>query len=117
MEVLNMKLAVLATGPSFDHLVAACHRQAIYVISIDTETMRHHAKPNDPKLLEFPLGRVLFTKLLAQDGIEALITGYCNDSLLHTLEAEGISVIPGTFGFVKRAVDEYIASSAAATAS
>jgi predicted Fe-Mo cluster-binding NifX family protein len=111
-----MKLAVLATGPSLDHLVAACHRQAIYVISIDTDTMTHQAKPNDPKLLEFPLGRVLFSKLLAQEGIDTLITGYCNDSLFHILKAEGIVVIPGTFGFVKRAIDNYLASATAAAA-
>jgi predicted Fe-Mo cluster-binding NifX family protein len=112
-----MKLAVLATGPSLDHLVAASHRQAIYIISIDTETMTRQAKLNDPKLLEFPLGRVLFSKLLAQDGIETLITGYCNDSLFHILKAEGIDVIPGTFGFVKRAVDNYLASVTTAAAS
>jgi hypothetical protein len=109
-----MKLAVLATGPTLDHLVASCVRQAIYVITIDTDTMKHQAKPNDPKLLDFPLGRTLFAKLLAQDGVTALITGHCNDSLYHILDAEGISVGTGTFGFVSRAVNTFVASVPAA---
>ena len=111
-----MRIAVLATGPTADHMVAACHRQAIYLISVDTDTMTYEAKPNDPKLLEFPLGRTLFAKLLSQDGITAMITGHCNSSLSHMLDAEGIHVVTGVFGFVGRAVNSYIASAAAATA-
>jgi predicted Fe-Mo cluster-binding NifX family protein len=110
-----MKLAVLSTGPTMDHLVAACHRQAIYLIEIDTETMRCRARANDPKLLDFPLGRTLFAKLLAQNGVEALITGHCNDSLYHLLEAEGITVAVGHFGFVGRAIHGFTAPAAVAT--
>jgi hypothetical protein len=109
-----MKLAVLATGPTLDHLVAACSRQAIYVITIDTETMKYQAKCNDPKLLDFPLGRILFAKLLVQDGVTGLITGHCNDSLHHVLDAEGIAVTMGTFGFVGRTVRNYMDSVPAA---
>jgi predicted Fe-Mo cluster-binding NifX family protein len=112
-----MKVAVLATGPTLDHLIASCHRQATYVISIDTDTMKHQAKPNDPKLLDFPLGRTLFAKLLAQDGIDALITGYCNDSLYHLLDAEGITVVTGTFGYVGIAVQNFLASTPAVAVS
>jgi predicted Fe-Mo cluster-binding NifX family protein len=111
-----MKLAVLATGPTLDHLVASCLRQAIYLITIDTDTMRYSAKTNDPKLLEFPLGRTLFAKLLAQDGVSAVIAGHCNDSLYHILDAEGIAVTTGTFGFVGRAVKNFATSSSAAPA-
>ena len=111
-----MKIAVLATGPTLEHLVAASHRQAVYLIEIDSETMRYESRINDPKLLDFPLGRSLFVKILAQDGIEALLTGFCNDSLLHLLDAEGIAVGSGNFGFVSRAVRKYIAASPAVTA-
>lgn len=109
-----MKLAVLATGPTLDHLVASCMRQAIYLIIVDTETMKCTARPNDPKLLDFPLGRTLFAKLLAQDGVTSLITGHCNDSLYHILDSEGISVGTGTFGFVHRAVAGFVNSVPAA---
>lgn len=108
-----MKLAVLANGPTLDHLVASCLRQAIYVITVETDTMHCQVKPNDPKLLEFPLGRTLFAKLLVQDGVTALIAGHCNDSLYHVLDAEGISVGTGVFGFVHRAVKSFVDSTPA----
>ena len=111
-----MRLAVLAAGPTLEHLIAACHRQAVYVLSIDTETMEYEAKSNDPKLLESPLGKILFAKLLAQEGITSLITGYCDDSLYHILDAEGINVTTGQFGFVYRAIRRYHSSAPAATA-
>ncbi|HSV27036.1 MAG TPA: hypothetical protein VLH60_04005 [Sedimentisphaerales bacterium] len=110
-----MRLAVLATGPTMDHLVAACHKQAIYLIEVDTETMRCQARANDPKLLDFPLGRTLFAKLLAQNGVEALITGHCNDSLYHLLEAEGITVVTGRFGFIHRAIHGFTGHAAVVT--
>jgi predicted Fe-Mo cluster-binding NifX family protein len=113
MEV-NMKIAVLATGPTLDHLVARCLRQAIYVITVDTDTMEHQARSNDPKLLDFPLGRTLFAKLLAQDGVTALITSSCSDSLMRLLDAEGITVCTGNFGFVNRAVAGFASSEPAA---
>jgi hypothetical protein len=111
-----MKLGVLATGPTMEHLVAASHRQGVYLIEVDTDTMRCQAKTNDPKMLEFPLGRMLFAKMLSQDGVQALLSGYCNDSLCHLLDAEGIAVATGNFGFVSRAVRNYIASLPAVTA-
>jgi predicted Fe-Mo cluster-binding NifX family protein len=109
-----MKLAVLATGPTLNHLIAAHTRQAIYVISIDTDTMKYEAKPNDPKLLDFPLGRMLFAKLLAQEGIETVVTGYCSDTLCRVLDGEGINVTTGTFGFVGGAVRNFMASASTA---
>jgi predicted Fe-Mo cluster-binding NifX family protein len=102
-----MKFAVMSTGPTMEHFVAGSETHAVSIIYVDSATMRHHSTRNDPKLLQSRLGKVLFAKLLAQEGVEALLTGQCNSELLVALNNEGIEVVSGVAGFVSRAVSSY----------
>ncbi|MHC4617268.1 MAG: NifB/NifX family molybdenum-iron cluster-binding protein [Planctomycetota bacterium] len=102
-----MKVAVTSTGTTLEHYVAARASCCGYLLIVDTATMQYEAVQNPVVALRGPAAGKLFEQFLLQKGVQAVLAGSFGPHTLKLLARSGISVLVGTAGSVRRALEHF----------
>jgi len=101
-----MKIAISATGPTLDAEVNPRFGRCQYFIIVDPETMQFEAIENSSAMAAGGAG-ISAGQMIADKGVQAVLTGNCGPNAYQVLSAAGIQVITGVSGKVKDAVQSY----------
>ena len=114
-----MKIIVSAEGPSIDAQVSLRFGRAPYFILIDTETMNVEILEN-PFVNQMSGVGIQVAQLVAEKGVEVIITGHVGPKAFEALRQAGIQIVSVNGGSVKEAIDAFkegkLSSVSAATA-
>jgi predicted Fe-Mo cluster-binding NifX family protein len=101
-----MKIAVTAAEPGIDTQIDPRFGRCQYFIVIDPETMEFESVANASAIASGGAGTSA-AQMIADKGVEAVLTGNCGPNAFQVLSAAGINVITGVTGTVKEAVQKY----------
>ncbi len=101
-----MKIAISANGPTLDAEVDPRFGRCQYFIIADPQTMEFEAIDNASAMAGGGAG-ISAAQMIAQKGVEAIITGNCGPNAHQVLSAAGIEMITGASGKVKDAIEGY----------
>ena len=101
-----MKIAVTSTGPTLDDPVAARFGRCAYFLIADPDSMEFEAIEN-PNVAAGGGAGVQSAQLMADKGVQAVLTGNCGPNAFQVFGAAGIEVIVGVGGSVRDAVAQY----------
>jgi len=101
-----MKIIVTATKDTLDSPVDPRFGRCQYFINIDTETMSYTAMENEQKNAIGGAG-VQAAQRVANEGVEAVVTGAVGPNAFQTLNVAGVKIFTGATGTVKDAVNEF----------
>lgn len=105
-----MKVCVTTEGDNLDAQVDPRFGRCRYFLVIDTDSMEWEAVPNASRSAVSGAG-IQSGQLMANRGIEVLLTGRVGPHAQETLKAAGIRLIEGVSGKVRDVVDRYKADS------
>ncbi len=101
-----MKIAVSATGLGLDAEVDPRFGRCAYFVIVDLETMQFEAVENSSAVAAGGAG-ISAAQMIANKGVQVILTGNSGPNAYRTLSAAGIQVITGAVGKVRDAVDAY----------
>jgi predicted Fe-Mo cluster-binding NifX family protein len=101
-----MKVAISSTGQELSSQVEPRFGRSPYFIFIDPETMQFEAiaNPNDNAMGG---AGIQTAQLVANNGVEVVLTGSCGPNAYKTLQAAGVKVMTGVVGIVEEAVKKF----------
>jgi predicted Fe-Mo cluster-binding NifX family protein len=100
------KVCVSATGSSIDSQIDPRFGRCAYFIIADTDTMDYQYLPNTA--YESPHGAgIQAAQVVANQNVQAVITGTVGPNAHRVLSAAGIEIITGVTGTVRDAVQRY----------
>jgi predicted Fe-Mo cluster-binding NifX family protein len=109
-----MKIAVSATGADLSAQVDPRFGRCQYFIIVDPETMQFEALEN-PNVMAGGGAGISTAQMIANKGVEVVLTGNCGPNAYQTLSASGVQVITGVTGTVQQAIEGYKAGRFQAT--
>lgn len=101
-----MRIAVSATAPSLDAEVDPRFGRCQYFVIVDPETMEFEALDNGNAMASGGAG-ISTAQMIADKGVEVVLTGNCGPNAHQTLSAAGIKVITGVGGKIRDATEAY----------
>ena len=101
-----MKIAISSTGPSLNDQIDARFGRCDYFIIMDSATMEHEAIPNQNVSSTTGAG-ISSAQLIADKGVEVVLTGNLGPKAANVFEAAGLRVITGVSGTVGDAARRY----------
>ena len=101
-----MKIAISATGPTLDDKVDPRFGRCQCFIIIDPETMEFEAVDNSSGMAAAGAG-ISTAQMIANRGVQAVLTGNCGPNAYQVLSSAGIKVITGASGKIADAVQGY----------
>lgn len=101
-----MKVAISAIGPSLDAEVDPRFGRCQYLIVADPDTMEFESTENTNIMAGGGAG-ISTAQMVANMGVQVVLTGNCGPNAYQTLSAAGIQVITGVSGSVKEAIEGY----------
>lgn len=101
-----MKIAITATGTTLDAEVDPRLGRCQYFIIADPQTMEFEALDNSSAMAAGGAG-ISAAQMIADKGIEAVLTGNCGPNAHQVLASAGIQIITGVSGKIKDAVEGY----------
>ena len=101
-----MKICITSTGPGLDSEVDPRFGRCQYFLFIDPDTKASVALEN-PNLGASGGAGIQSAQLVANKGVEALITGQVGPNAFTTLQAAGIKILTGASGKVREVLDKY----------
>ena len=101
-----MKLCVTSQGSDLEAAVDPRFGRSPYFLIVDTDTGAFEAIPN-PNVAGMGGVGIQAGQLMADQGVQALLTGHVGPNAFRTLAAAGIDVITGVSGAVGEAVARY----------
>jgi len=102
-----MKIAITAQGQDLDSLVDPRFGRAKWFIVVDTDTGEFEAVNNTQNVNAAQGAGIQAGQIVAQHGVEALLTGHCGPNAFHTLQAAGVKAYVGVDGKVGEAVEKF----------
>ena len=105
-----MRIAVSASGPTLDAEVDPRFGRCRYFIIVDPENMEFETVENSGALAGGGAG-IATAQMIADKGIEAVLTGNCGPNAFQVLSAAGIKVVTGVSGKVDGTIQDYKAGS------
>ena len=105
-----MRIAVSANQLTLDAEVDPRFGRCRYFIIVDTDTMEFETVENSGAMAGGGAG-IVTAQVIADKGVEAVLTGNCGPNAFQVLSAAGIKVITGVFGKVRDTVQDYKAGS------
>ena len=103
-----MRIAISSTGRNLDANLDPRFGRAAYFIILDSETMDFEALENSQNLNSPQGAGVQAGKTIADQRIDALITGHCGPKAFKVLQNAGVQIITGAGGRVADAIDQFI---------
>ena len=102
-----MRIAISATGKELDSNLDPRFGRAAYFIILDAETMSFEVVENEQNL-NLPQGAgIQAGKTIADQHVDALITGHCGPKAFRVLQNAGIKIVTGAGGKVTEAVEQF----------
>jgi predicted Fe-Mo cluster-binding NifX family protein/ferredoxin len=101
-----MKIGITSTGPNLDDHVEARFGRCPYFLVVDTDSMQFEAVEN-PNVAAGGGAGIQSAQLMADRGVEAVLTGNCGPNAFQVFSASGIRVIVGVSGNVRDAVASF----------
>lgn len=101
-----MKIAITSMGPKLEDKVDPRFGRCHYFILFDTETNQFEAIENTGAQGMGGVG-ILSGQIMADKGVEIVLTGSCGPNAFQTLQVAGIKVITGAAGTVQGAIDKF----------
>jgi predicted Fe-Mo cluster-binding NifX family protein len=101
-----MRIAISATGPTLDAEVDPRFGRCQYFIIADPETMEFEVVDNSSAMAAGGAG-ISAGQIIADKGVQAVLTGNCGPNAYHVLSSAGIQVITGVSGSVKDVIKGY----------
>ena len=102
-----MKIAVSSTGGSINALVEERFGRAPYYVIVDSTTMRFGLVSN-PSVTSAHGAGPQTAALVHERGATVVLTGRVGPNARKALDALGITVVEGTTGTVRHAVEAYL---------
>ena len=99
-----MKIAVSSEGKTLESEIDQRFARAAYFIFLDSETGEFEAHDNSGPMNAAHGAGPQASSLLADKGVEVVITGHCGPNAFRTLNAAGIKVVTGARGTVAGAL-------------
>jgi len=109
-----MKIAVTATGPSLDDHVEPRFGRCAYFLIVDTDSTEFEAMENPNTALGGGAG-IQSAQLMAEKGVQAVLTGNCGPNAFQVFGAAGVQVITGVSGRARDAIGQFKAGAFAAS--
>ena len=102
-----MKIAITSMGGKLEDKVDPRFGRCHYFILFDTDTNKFEAVENTGAQGMEGVG-ILSGQIMADKGVETVLTGSCGPNAFQTLQAAGIKVITGgATGTVQEAIDKF----------
>jgi len=101
-----MKIAVTAEGDGLDARVDPRFGRCQCFLVVETDDLTFEAIPN-PNIAVGGGAGIQSAQLLAERGVQTVLTGNCGPNAYQTLSAAGIPVIVGVGGTVREAVQQF----------
>ena len=101
-----MKVAVSATGTDLDAPVDIRFGRCQYFIIVDSDTLEFEAIEN-PNIGLMSRSGIQSGKMMADRGVQAILTGDVGPNAFQMLSAAGIQVIAGVNGTVREAIRRF----------
>ncbi len=101
-----MRVAVSASGTVLDSQVDARFGRCAYFLVADPSTMEFEAVENPGGASAQGAG-IVTAQMIADKGVEAVLTGNCGPNAYQALNAAGVQVITGISGTVRAAIQAY----------
>ena len=100
-----MKIAITSMGEKLEDKVDPRFGRCHYFILFDTNTNKFEAIENTSAQGMGGVG-IQSGQIMADKGVETVITGSCGPNAFQTLQAAGIKVITGATGTVQETIDK-----------
>lgn len=101
-----MKIAITATGPALDDLVDARFGRCACFLLVDPDSGELEAIENPNIAMGGGTG-IQSAQLMADKGVQTVLTGNCGPNAFRVLGAAGIHVTVGVSGRVRDALEQY----------
>ena len=101
-----MRIAISASGLNLDTEVDPRFGRCQYLVIVDPDSMEFEAVENSGAMAGGGAG-IATAQVIADKGIEAVLTGNCGHNAFNVLEAAGIKVMTGVYGTVQDAMEGY----------
>ncbi|MBM4332522.1 MAG: dinitrogenase iron-molybdenum cofactor biosynthesis protein [Deltaproteobacteria bacterium] len=101
-----MKVCITSKGPGLDSEMDPRFGRCQYFLFVDLETLGCEAVEN-PNIGAAGGAGIQSAQLVANKGVEALITGQVGPNAFTTLQAAGIKILTGASGKVREVLDKY----------
>jgi len=101
-----MKIAITSAGTDLNSNVDPRFGRTPYFLIVDTDTMQFEAIEN-PNVNAMGGAGIQSAQLVANKGVEVVLTGSCGPNAFQTLQAAGTKVITGVVGTVNEAIERY----------
>lgn len=101
-----MKIAITSSGSDLKSKVDPRFGRCTYFILVETDTDEFEAVENTGAQGMGGVG-ILSGQIMADKGVETVLTGSCGPNAFQTLQAAGIKVITGVTGTVQEAIDKF----------
>lgn len=112
-EVMDMKVAVSATGPGLDSSVDPRFGRANYFVIVESETGEIAGVIDNRSAQDAAHGAgINAATLVAESGANVVLTGQVGPKAYAVLEAAGIRIVSGAAGTVKEAVQKFASGGA-----
>lgn len=101
-----MKIAITSIGAELEDKVDPRFGRCHYFILFDTDSNKFEAIENTGAQGMGGVG-IKSGQIMADKGVETVLTGSCGPNAFQTLQAAGIKVITGATGTVQEAIDKF----------
>jgi len=101
-----MRIAISASGPTLDAEVDPRFGRCQYFIIADPETMEFEVMDNSSAMAAGGAG-ISAGQIIADKGVQAVLTGNCGPNAYQVLSSAGIQVITGVSGSVEDVLKSY----------
>lgn len=101
-----MKVAVTAAVAALDAMVDPRFGRCAHFVVVETDDLAFEVIENATQSLDGGVG-IQASQLLANRGIEAVLTGSCGPNARQTLDVVGIQVVVGCSGTVSEVVERF----------
>lgn len=101
-----MKIGVSAIAPSLDAEVDPRFGRCQYFVIVDPQTMEFEALQNSSAMAAGGAG-ISTAQMIANKGVQVILTGNCGPNAYQTLSAAGLQVITGADGRIRDVVQAY----------
>jgi predicted Fe-Mo cluster-binding NifX family protein len=103
----GMRIAISSTGKDLNARLDPRFGRAAYFIILDSITMEFKAMENSQNLNSPQGAGIQAGKAIADQQIDALITGHCGPKAFKVLQNAGVKIITGAGGRVADAIDQF----------
>jgi predicted Fe-Mo cluster-binding NifX family protein len=102
-----MKIAITAKGTQLTDAVDPRFGRAPYILIVDLESMAYEALDNSVNVNAFRGAGINAATMVADKGVQVLLTGYCGPKAFTVVNAAGIKVVADITGTVAEAIDTF----------